>query len=177
MLHIEVLDKVLKSLGYSTGKTRLPNIPYRADLIATKSGLPLVWVEDGNVNKEKFKFLLNTKMVVFFLNTDYAQLQKLFSDELTELTAKENLDIEMPNLNEKDKKIVNFLKKHPEGVHISKISQETKLPYSTVYWRMKNVIPNIIEIKENYGGLVIFYKLKDIFLVDHQKKNVQVDQK
>ena len=62
---------------------------------------------------------------------------------------------------EKINKIINILKKHPEGTYVSQISRETKLPKTTVSYLLNTKLKDDIkEIILGQKGLFKIVKLK-----------------
>ncbi|MEK6953014.1 MAG: helix-turn-helix domain-containing protein [Nanoarchaeota archaeon] len=62
----------------------------------------------------------------------------------------------------KIKKIVDALKKHPRGTYVSQISRETKLAKTTVSYLLNTKLKDEIEeIVAGQGGLFKIVKLKN----------------
>ena len=61
----------------------------------------------------------------------------------------------------KIQRLINTIKKHPEGTYVSEIARETKLSKSTVsYLISKHLEDKIEEVKVGKRGLFRIFKLK-----------------
>ncbi len=60
----------------------------------------------------------------------------------------------------KIEKIVEVLRKHPDGLWMMEIARLTGIPKSTVHRYIQSYLSDVVEEVRNYSGLIRTYRLK-----------------